>query len=193
MRYSLNGRHWHRSWQVNQWKPWLVLVFVAVLFGHLLVSQTNVLSGGGQLRSTDEVASHERAKQGDRGLKMVIATSTGAFTSTPQAADTWSPAGASASTEGQTGTLASPVDAAPSANRRAVGKGGPDDRADYASSTSRRPVLASHVESRYRMRNERLRRACQARNVLSEPLVYAGHKNETKKDFARQGIHLPGT
>lgn len=178
MRISLNGRHLAWSWQLNQWRSWLVLVTLAVLFGHLLLSQTNVLSPAPE--TLEDVP--RRAKQGDRGLKMVAATSTGAFTSTPQAVPSLS------STEGQTDTLASPRETSP-IRRRPHGKG-EADLADYVGSTAR-PAW-TRLETRFRMRNERLRRVCQLRNVVSEPVVHATYKNETKKDFAGQGIQLPG-
>jgi hypothetical protein len=205
---GLRGRwtHW------NSWKGWLYLALLVFISGRLFVSQgfslTLTPEAPTTLEKTDSVGDNINniapKNHGDRGLKMAVVAST--WSSSPVIGH--GPKSQEDISSGNqllllhTGNKTSRPLVIPTTedNSKYWNPVQPsektNDDADNETHQQRHNQdsgsLLEEKERRYWLRSERIKRVCRSRGVVSNPLVYANSKNETRPVRSPNSKNSPG-
>lgn len=214
---GLRGRwtHW------NSWKGWLYLALLVFISGRLFVSQGFSLTLTPAATTTnsektdsvgDNINNIAPKNHGDRGLKMAVVASTWSSSPVighgPKSQEDISSAGNQLLLLLHTGNKTSrplviPSTTAEDDNSRywnnpvAPTKKTNDDVDNETHQQQQRQnqdsgSLLEEKERRYWLRSERIKRVCRSRGVVSNPLVYANSKNETRPVRSPNSKNSPG-
>jgi hypothetical protein len=211
---GLRGRwtHW------NSWKGWLYLALLVFISGRLFVSQGFSLTLTPAATTThsektdsvgDNINNIAPKNHGDRGLKMAVVASTWSSSPVighgPKSQEDISSAGNQLLLLLHTGNKTSRPLVIPTTaeddNSRYWNPVQPSEKTndDVDNETHQQQrqnqdsgSLLEEKERRYWLRSERIKRVCRSRGVVSNPLVYANSKNETRPVRSPNSKNSPG-